>query len=844
MLRFAALFAVLFLSICFPAVAAASDEDPTFGAGGTADIPGLFLPSEWNEIVVLSDDSVATAFFSRPTFGNYALNLVITSPDGVITAEMRDWFADMPVISGAGMARDSQDRVVVALWGYSNPSTHLTIARFLPNGALDPTFGAGGYTQRTGLAGSAAQFLGEDVAVGPSDAVYVLGQDNVGRGLVRKFDSNGADDNAFGLGGTAVVVTPAPGVATSVTKLVITADGSSFLAGSIDPTGAVSRSVVVAQLSPSGVRNSSFGTTGDGFAHVPHDSSAPEGLRDILLLTDGRLAVGGSRGTSGFVSVFHQTGNLDTGFGTGGVSVAANEFYSIAERRGVLYGVSGGGSFSVTAFGAQAGTPRRVFVGGASATPAITGGQRAVAVQSTGKPVYVQKSSSTSMSLVRLAPDLIPPAVTLTSPVDGAVFTSGQAVVATYSCADSGVGMTSCVGSRPNGGVVDTNVAGMYQFVVTGTDVGGNETKVSHAYTVLPADTTRPEITIVSPSEGATFRVGQDVVADFSCSDDGGSGLVSCVGTTARGELISTSVPGVQFFNVTALDGAGNTRTTTHAYTVVADVLAPTVSLSMPSDGAEYLIGSLVVATFSCAEEAGGSGLVSCTGTVPNGTVIDTSVPGTYSVTVTAMDVAGNSTTLTHSYIVHADRTAPIISLSTPGASAAFAVGEHVVAAYSCSDEPGGSGLASCTGTAVTSAVIDTSVAGVFLFTVDAIDNSGNAVSTTHSYSVVAPPETTISPSLPGTYLLSSNVAGSTFECRIDGGSWFGCPSTFNLGVLTIGARTIEARAVSPQGISDPTPAERRINPGQCFALHWRHTLCIRSIHHQSGAAASQAESP
>ena len=55
--------------------------------------------------------------------------------------------------------------------------------------------------------------------------------------------------------------------------------------------------------------------------------------------------------------------------------------------------------------------------------------------------------------------------------------------------------------------------------------------------------------------------------------------------------------------------------------------------------------GRPVPVTYSCADEAGGSGLASCVGTTASGAqAADTGTPGTFTYTVTATDNAGNVT--------------------------------------------------------------------------------------------------------------------------------------------------------------------------------------------------------
>lgn len=82
------------------------------------------------------------------------------------------------------------------------------------------------------------------------------------------------------------------------------------------------------------------------------------------------------------------------------------------------------------------------------------------------------------------------------------------------------------------------------------------------------------------------------------------------------------------------------------------DTTPPTIAIATPADDASYELGTAVLADYSCADEAGGSGLASCVGTVPDGSAIDTSTVGAKTFTVDASDNAGNTSSLTHDYSV------------------------------------------------------------------------------------------------------------------------------------------------------------------------------------------------
>lgn len=113
------------------------------------------------------------------------------------------------------------------------------------------------------------------------------------------------------------------------------------------------------------------------------------------------------------------------------------------------------------------------------------------------------------------------------------------------------------------------------------------------------------------------------------------------------------------------------------------------------------------------------------------------------SVTATATDTEGNTSEFSRNLTV-TDDTAPVITLATPPDGATYVLNEDVRADYSCADEPGGSGLKSCSGSQGGQLVaagepIDTSTSGAKTFTVTAEDNAGNVTSVTHNYTVAEP---------------------------------------------------------------------------------------------------------
>ena len=78
-----------------------------------------------------------------------------------------------------------------------------------------------------------------------------------------------------------------------------------------------------------------------------------------------------------------------------------------------------------------------------------------------------------------------------------------------------------------------------------------------------------PRITIITPANGAHYKQGQKVLANYSCSDpEGPADITLCQGPAPNGKPIDTSTAGKHAFTVQAADRAGNTVKKTVHYTV------------------------------------------------------------------------------------------------------------------------------------------------------------------------------------------------------------------------------------------------------------------------------------
>jgi hypothetical protein len=87
------------------------------------------------------------------------------------------------------------------------------------------------------------------------------------------------------------------------------------------------------------------------------------------------------------------------------------------------------------------------------------------------------------------------------------------------------------------------------------------------------------------------------------------------------------------------------------------DTTGPAIAITAPADGATYVVGQPVQASYACSDD---SGIADCVGTVPSGSVIDTGTAGPGVFTVTSHDKAGNASSASRNYTVVVQDPGPV----------------------------------------------------------------------------------------------------------------------------------------------------------------------------------------
>ena len=366
-----------------------------------------------------------------------------------------------------------------------------------------------------------------------------------------------------------------------------------------------------------------------------------------------------------------------------------------------------------------------------------------------------------------------PPTAQVLSPETGGTYNLNQAVPTAFSCTDGtgGPGIEACTDSNDatNGtGTLDTSTPGPHTYTVTATSQDGQTGTATITYTVAGPPTAQ----ITTPEGRETYNLNQAVPTTFICTEDpNGPGIQSCTdsgGATDDAGELDTSTPGPHTYTVTATSQDGQTGTATITYTVAGP---PTAQITTPEGGETYNLNQNVPTAFSCTDDPNGPGIQTCTDSngASNGSgALDTTTPGPHTYTVTATSQDGQTDTATINYTVAGPPTAQILS---PEGGETYNLNQNVATAFSCTDDPNGPGIQTCTdsnGASNGIGMLDTTTPGPHTYAVTATSQDGQTNTATINYTVAGPPTAQITtPQTGQTYNLNQNVP-TTFTCTDD----------------------------------------------------------------------------
>ncbi len=358
--------------------------------------------------------------------------------------------------------------------------------------------------------------------------------------------------------------------------------------------------------------------------------------------------------------------------------------------------------------------------------------------------------------------DTVPPVITLDgNPIVNLIV--GDSYVASTATADDDVDGDITDDILITGGPVDSDVEDTYVLHYNVSDAAGNDAvEVVQTINVLPlgSDITPPEIHLLGDAE-------MELNANDSFNDPGVLALDSGANITddvVVDGVVDTSTAGTYILSYNVSDAQGNMAITVTRTVVVVgvDTVAPFLVLLGEADILLEVGSTYTEAGTISQDDVDESITVVISGTV------DTATPGTYILTYTATDTAGNSAVETRTIVVYAvgaDVTAPIITLlgsSTIELTVGDTYAEYGATAFDDVDE---------SITVDISGAVDTATPGTYILTYTATDAAGNSSEETRTVVVSAAVQDTTPPELViyGDLFISLEVNSAAF---VDPGSF------------------------------------------------------------------------
>jgi uncharacterized delta-60 repeat protein len=319
------------------AQAQAGTLDTTFGTGGTV-TANLGVAATTLTAFEQSNGNIAVvaALNKTPFPGIEAFALIrYTSSGKLLSRTIASFFANGDSVPVAAAMQSNGDIVVAGTTTGTTAATEFALARFLPNGHLDTTFGQGGLvtTVPTGVFPSVSALL-----VQPNGQILVAG--SAGSGLrhvpsptiLVRYNPNGSLDPTFGAGG--IVEEPTPIVPTALAQL---SDGS-YLAAA----GAASE-----EFSSTGVLQSNVTPETVGASNPSSPSSEAIVFQPNGDFVEAVIVGNGFQKTAGELFRFSETAVLDptfssTKFTFGGQNVSQPAAIALQSNGQIVVGGLGG----------------------------------------------------------------------------------------------------------------------------------------------------------------------------------------------------------------------------------------------------------------------------------------------------------------------------------------------------------------------------------------------------------------------------------------------------------------------------------------------------------------------
>ena len=401
--------------------------------------------------------------------------------------------------------------------------------------------------------------------------------------------------------------------------------------------------------------------------------------------------------------------------------------------------------------------------------------------------------------------DNLAPNVTNLAPSNGTMFGISSTIEISATIIDNvNVSNASINVTLPNGSIIFSslnnftnkyntsftisNLTGNYSVRFFANDTNGNVNSTESLYFVAVAatDNDAPNASIVRPANGTIFNLSETVLILANVTDnlsvssvqvniskpDGTSDLRTLTLNSTpfyETNFTNTTLVGTYTIRLIATDGSGNVNSTSTAFFIMRDNLAPNVTNMSPVNGSAFNPSSVIEISSIIVDNINVSN-TSINVTLPNGSIVFSALnnfsakynasfvipnlSGTYTVRFFANDTDGNVNSTETIFFVGNDTLAPSVVITSPANGTTFNVSIPVLIRANITDislnlsqvnisKPDGtSELRNLTlnSSPFFETNYSTSLPGIYTFTIIARDTNGNVNGTEMGYFIIGTP--------------------------------------------------------------------------------------------------------
>jgi len=406
-----------------------------------------------------------------------------------------------------------------------------------------------------------------------------------------------------------------------------------------------------------------------------------------------------------------------------------------------------------------------------------------------------------------------PPAVSVTSPLNGAIYTTPATFLLSVAASDTdgtinrvefymGSALIGVGTVPPYEGTISNLGLGTYALTAKAYDNLGAVTASSAVNITVAAANVAPTVSITAPATGATYIAPAAITISATAADTDGSiakvefyngaTLVGTDTTSPYSLSLSNVAAGSYAYTAKAYDNTGAITTSAVVNVTVNNNVAPTVSLTAPANDANYQLPATVSLTATAADSDGtitkvefydGATLLATDTTSPYSHAWASPGVGSHSLTAKAYDNLGAVTASSAVNItVAAANVAPTVSITAPATGATYIAPAAITISATAADTDGsiakvefynGATLVGTDTTSPYSLSLSNVAAGSYAYTAKAYDNTG-AITTSAVVNVtvnnnVAPTVSLTVPANDASYDAPANIALSATASDIDG---------------------------------------------------------------------------